>query len=118
MKSMEPSKYDPSSIKPVRPPDVEGEIGRWNASWQLTIAHPIERERLRAAEAAVSASTPIRVRMTLITDHKVRLETTTDMHPLDVEAWPIIDSMLMTLDRLLDLIEINDCPREWWRPFR
>jgi hypothetical protein len=49
----------------------------------------------------------------------VRQETITAIHPLEVEAWPVVDSMLVALDRLLCLVEVNDCPGEWWRrPFR
>jgi hypothetical protein len=115
---MEPPNYDPASIKRVRPPQVEGEMGHWDAVWQLTTVRPVSRAKLRVVEAEVSATTGVEVRLTLIADSKVRLETITDVHPLDVEAWPVVDSVLVALDRLLGLAEVNDSPREWWRPFR
>jgi hypothetical protein len=54
----------------------------------------------------------------LVAGSRLRLETVTEVHPLELEAWPVIDSMLVALDHRLGLVEINDCPREWWRPFR
>jgi hypothetical protein len=44
--------------------------------------------------------------------------TMTAAHPLDVEAWPAIDSVLTVLNQALGLATINGTPREWWRPFR
>jgi hypothetical protein len=93
-------------------------MGRWHGQWQLAVARPVTMERLRAVEAEVAAATGVDISLALITDSKVRLETITTIHPLEVEAWSVIDSMLLELDRLLGLTEINDCPREWWRPFR
>jgi hypothetical protein len=115
---MGPPRYGTTAIKPVRPPQVEGELGRWRAWWQLTLARPLSPRRLQAAEGEVSASTGIEIHLALLSGCRVRLETTTAVHPLDVEAWPTVDSILLALDRLLSLVEINDCPRGWWRPFR
>jgi hypothetical protein len=115
---MEPPSYDVSAIKRVRPPEVEGESGHWHAVWQLATARAVTQAELRGAEAAVSAIPGIEVRFILIADSRVRLETMSEVHPLEVEAWPVIDAMLLSLDHRLALAEINDCPREWWRPFR
>jgi hypothetical protein len=115
---MEPPNYDASAIKRTRPPEVEGEIGQWHAVWQLTSARPVSQAELHRAEAEVSEASGIGVRLTLIADSRVRLETMTEVHPLAVEAWPVIDSVLVALDRRLGLAKINDCPRAWWRPFR
>jgi hypothetical protein len=114
----EPPNYDVDAIKRVRPPEVEGESGQWHAVWQLTTARPVTQAELRGAEAEVSAIPGIGVRLTLVGGGRLRLETVTEVHPLEVEAWPVIDSMLVALDHRLGLAEINDCPREWWRPFR
>jgi hypothetical protein len=115
---MEPPSYDASAIRRIRPPEVEGENAQWRSQWQLTTSRRVTDADLRIAEADASAPPAIDVRLTLIADRKVRLETMTRVHPLEVEAWPVIDSMLLTLDRHLGLAEINDCPRDWWRPFR
>jgi hypothetical protein len=67
----------------------------------------------------VSHTTGVEVLLTPISSSALRLDMTTTAHPLDVEAWPLVDSVLVVLDRLLGgLVEINDCPRDWWRPFR
>jgi hypothetical protein len=118
MMRMEQPKYDASAIKRTRPPEIEGESGQWHAVWQLTTARCVTEAELCQAEADISATLGIEVRLTLIAGSRVRLETITEVHPLEVEAWPVIDSMLVELDRHLGLAEINDCPREWWRPFR
>jgi hypothetical protein len=115
---MEPPNYDPSSIRRVRPPEVEGEVGCWHALWLLKTTHPISVEKLHSVETEVSATIGVKIRLTRIADSDIRLETFTAVHPLDLEAWPVIDSMLLDLHRLLGLAEVNDCPREWWRPFR
>lgn len=115
---MEPPSYDASAIKRIRPPEVEGESGHWHAVWQLATARPVTPAELREAEATVSAIPGIEVRLILTADSRVRLETITELHPLEVEAWPLIDATLLALDHRLGLAEINDCPRGWWRPFR
>jgi hypothetical protein len=115
---MGPPRYSASLIKPVRPPEVEGEIGEWHALWQLATIRPVSEGLLRRAEAEVSAAAGIEVRLQKTAGSRVRLETITAAHPLEAEAWPVIDSMLLALDRLIGLATINDSPREWWRPFR
>lgn len=113
-----PPRYDASLIRPVRPPEVEGRTGQWDAAWQLTAARPRTDADLRRAGAAICAATGIAARLTLLPGSRVRLETTTQVHPLDAEAWPVMDAMLVALDDQLGLATINDCPRAWWRPFR
>jgi hypothetical protein len=115
---MKPPDYSSASIKPIRPPEVEGEIGHWSAVWQLETARLLAPEDMCSAEAEVLSATGIEAHLTAIADRSARLQTITEVHPLEVEAWPAVDSMLLTLDRILGLVKVNDCPRDWWRPFR
>ncbi len=114
----DPHSYDSSLIKPIRPPEVEGEEGHWHASWQLRLAGPVSPEDLRRVQDEVAEANGIELHLETISESRVRMEMITAVHPLDVEAWPLVDSTLLALDRLLGLAEINDCPRNWWRPFR
>jgi len=102
----------------IRPPEVEGETGRWSARWQLATVRLLTQENLHAAEAEIFSATGFEVHLTLLTDRGARLETVTAVHPLEVEAWLAIDSLLLILDRIFGLTTVNDCPRDWWRPFR
>jgi hypothetical protein len=117
-----PPDYGPESIHPLRPPEVEEEMPatRWRSRWLLRLEAPVDQPVLRTLASRLSTSDPgMTVELSLLTDHTVRLELRLPVHPLDVEAYPLIDKVLVAIDAALGgIAEINDSPRDWWRTFR
>jgi hypothetical protein len=117
-----PPDYGPESIHPLRPPEIEEEAPgtRWRSRWLLRLEAPVDRPALPALATHLSTPDPVvTVELSPLTDHTVRLDLSLPVHPLDVEAYPLIDKVLLAIDATLGgIAEINDSPRNWWRTFR
>ena len=118
MTPIQQPEYGPDLIRPVRPPEVEGEEGKWRSRWQLRVRDRVAPEDLDRAEQSVREASGVSVHLAVIEGGEVRLEMTTGAHPLDVEGWPTVDRVLLAVDEEIGLLEVNHCPRDWWRPFR
>lgn len=121
MVRQEPPTFDGASIRRLRPPEVEGATGEWTSRWLLRLDIPIPAgaAQLDILSAQLTAHTDARVSVRSINDREVRLEMQSEVHPLDPEAYPLTDHVLMALDSALGGIdEINGSPRDWWRTFR
>jgi hypothetical protein len=117
-----PPDYGPESIHPLRRPEIEEEVigTRWRSRWLLRLHDPIDQPALPALATRLSAPDPaVTVELSPLTDHTVRLDLILPVHPLDLEAYPLIDRVLLAIDASLGgIAEINDSPRDWWRTFR
>jgi len=110
--------YRHGFINALRPPEVEGEVGSWTSRWLLKTNRPITQSQLSQA-AESSSREDVLVRLSDLGGGRLRLEIDSPRHALDVEAYPEVDHVLRTLDEALGgILEINDSPRDWWRPFR
>lgn len=114
----EPFEYDASQINWLRPPDVEGEVGAWQATWLLQLGDdgPAATSSIAPLRAALDSCS---ITLTGLGDGAVRLVTHTPEHPLHVDGFDMIDQILGGLDAALGgVAEINGSPRAQWRTFR
>lgn len=113
-----PPGYDTSLIRPIRPPRLERVGDAWRSSWRITTRATVLPEALPDVATEVGVAVGVEVALATDDDDALALVMTTVWHPLDVEAWPVVDRILVELDDRWGLIEINGSPRDWWRPFR
>lgn len=117
--AMEPPDYDPRFIRRLRPPEVEGAGGAWTSRWVLRLRSVADERELSDVAARLSAEGKDGVELVALNGDLVRLELGSGVHPLDPEAYPLVDRVLRTIDRSLGgIAEINGSPRDWWRTFR
>jgi hypothetical protein len=109
-----------AGITPLRPPEVEEVDRGWRSRWSLRF----EREPEQRALARVQDELPGRlsvldVSLTHLHDLTYRLELTSQLPPMEVESYPSVDLVLLTVDeQVAPLLQVNDSPRDDWRTFR
>jgi hypothetical protein len=106
---------------PLRPPEIEKELfgTRWRSRWALRLSVSADQRQLSALAKRISASQPpITAELHRLSSDTVRLDLGLPMHPLNAEAYPLIDEVLMAIDEALSIAMINDAIRAWWRTFR
>jgi hypothetical protein len=117
--SIPPFDYGSDSIRKLRMPEIEGAAGEWTSTWQLRLLSRASPSRLQEVVAHVAQLCGGDVDLVPLQDRELRLVVRSTVHPLDVEAYPLIDCILAALnEKLKGLEEINGSPRDWWRTFR
>ena len=118
--SFEPPDYDDTSIRRLRPPEVEGSVGDWKSRWLVRLQEGPDADSLRAEASRLEGVHEVMdLSLTLLDDAEVRLDVRSTSHPLDPEAYPWVDLVLKAIDASHGgIIEINGSPREVWRTFR
>ena len=117
---LEPPDYDDTSIRRLRPPEVEGSRGDWTSRWLLRLREDPDHDSLADASDRLSRLEGlIEVSVTALGRAEIRVETRSSSHPLDPESYLWIDALLIDIDSSLGgIVEINGSPRDWWRTFR
>lgn len=118
--SLEPPDYDDTSIRRLRPPEVEGSVGDWKSRWLVRLGEGPDADSLRAEASRLGGVHEVLgLSLTLLDDAEVRLDIRSTSHPLDPEAYPWVDLVLKAIDASLGgIVEINGSPRDFWRTFR
>ena len=111
------SGYDSEMIDWLRPPDVEGEQGRWASRWLLDLSN-VPRHFPPYQPPADLSSELISLELITLPGQRVVLELRSTNHPRDPEGYLLINSVLRWVDTEFGLIAINDAERDRWRTFR
>lgn len=93
-----PSEYGPESIRKLRMPDIEGAEGDWISTWQLRLRTEAPPGRLQTVAARVAQSCGEAIDLVPLEGRDIRLVLRSTVHPLDVDAYPLIDCILMSVD--------------------
>lgn len=113
--------YSHEDIRPLRQPEIEEmPHGSWKSRWQLELTQLPPADQLRILAQRLNRLRPgMSVTLVPLTERSVRLDLFLPVHPLDVEAFPMIDDVLLAIDSsTTGIVEINSSPRDWWRTFR
>ena len=116
-----PPDYSHEDIRLLRQPEIEQmPHGSWKSRWQLELAELPSADQLRILAQRLNRLQPgMSVNLTPLTERSVRLNLVLPVHPLEVEAFPLIDDVLLAIDSsTTGITEINSSPRDWWRTFR
>lgn len=118
--SLEPPCYDGALIRRVRPPEIEGAKGDWTSRWLIRLCTPPSPRTLEDVQDQLNAGChPDQVDLLALQAADVRLELRSRAHPLEPEAYPLIDNVLKAINGASGgIAEINGSPRDDWRTFR
>ena len=109
-----------SGITPLRPPEVEEADRGWVSRWSLRFEREPDSQALQRIQADLPGRLSILdVSLTRLYGYTFRLELTSELPPMEVESYPSVDLLLLTIDeQAAPLRLVNDSPRDDWRTFR
>lgn len=116
-KSVSDFGYSADEVDWLRPPEIEGETGKWSSRWLLRVQAPEESVRRDRSLGPPHPGITF-FKLTPLTADEVRLHLVSPVHPLEPEGYPVVDAVLRWVDDRFGILSINGSERDKWRTFR
>jgi len=110
--------YGARHVEPLRGPEVHFVDGEHLSVWDVHLERPADPHVLSALATDIDRRCGAEVALCVAGPLDVELRLRTPNHPLDPEAFPVVDCVFALLHQGLGVTRLNGSERRFWRTFR